>query len=205
MAKKKFEGIEAATPEVQAQFELDVMEEELDSVVKKLAHALEQVSLRQIALSTGCTYNVLLKASKAPIEGQMYDPEVPNLRAVVKAMKRKLGEDLTQLNWDEVVKDILENAPVREVGGVSIDSFEIDDYVKLRDIKDADGNVIPQPVYQLKIRTGTHVVLVPVTEGYVPRVISYETFIHQGARKYDFAEAEAVVQKVAAEGDNEDV
>lgn len=159
--------------------------------------ALEDVSLRQVALATGCTYNVLLKASKAPIEGQMYDPDIPNLTAVAKAMYRKCGDVLMSLDWEDMIKEIQMNAPVREAGGVSIDSFEIDDYVKLRDIKDAEGTIIVQPVYQLKIRTGTHVVLVPVKDSTVPRVMSYDTFIHQGAKKYDIEEAKKIVEQEA--------
>ncbi len=168
-----------------------------DGVIAQLSGALNQISLRQIALATGCTYNVLLKASKAPIEGQMYDPEAVNFIAVEKAMRRKLGDDLDKLDWETIIKEALENAPQRGEGGITIEAFEIDDYVKLREIKDAEGATIPQPVYQLKVRTGTHVVLVPVTEGFtIPRVMSYGTFIHQGAKKYDVNEATQVAQKV---------
>lgn len=149
-----------------------------------LEKALETMSLRQIAIMTGATYNVLLKASKAPVAGMAYDPEAINYKAVQAALIRKLTLAVYNgIAWEEMIANAVSATGLRTTSAADMADFVVDDIIKLRDIKDKDNHITVLPLYKILILTGTHVVLIPTTEGNTtPRVMSYDTFLHQGGK-----------------------
>ena len=85
----------------------------------------KNVSLRKLAQATEISYPRLLKASKAPIAGQPYDPEAINYTALTEV----LADKLDQINWAEL------NQPTNQPNSFLIkdmQQFEIGTKVYLR-------------------------------------------------------------------------
>lgn len=62
------------------------------------------LSIRRIANATGATYSILLKASKKPVEGEIYDAGAINYEAVEDALIRKLSvEGYEALDFSSMV------------------------------------------------------------------------------------------------------
>jgi len=154
--------IEAAPAPVEEAVPVEKVERIAD-----LMEVMEKASLRQIASLTGANYNSLLKASKAPIMGAIYDPDSINYPAVEAVLIRKIGEDAyLTLDWSEI--DL-------ESKSVVVDLTENEgDVVSLR------GS---QSKFTILLKTPTHVVLKPVDETNTqPRVMSNFTFKHSGGK-----------------------
>lgn len=139
---------------------------ETNGIVREKFESIETLSLRKIAVSLGLTYNMLLKASKQPQAGQVYDPNVINYEAVELYMRKKLGDQFEAINWDEL-------AEASTIVRVEKPSYEVGALLKLR----GDDRI-----YKVEMTTPTHVVIMEV-DGTQPRVFSWPTFEHQGPRK----------------------
>lgn len=139
---------------------------ETNGIVREKFESIENLSLRKISVSLGLTYNMLLKASKQPQEGQVYDPNAINYEAVEQYMRKKLGEQFETINWDEL-------AAASTVVRVEKPSYEVGALLKLR----GDDRI-----YKVEMTTPTHIVIMEV-DGTQPRVFSWPTFEHQGPRK----------------------
>lgn len=135
-----------------------------------LQSAMEQhpnVSLRKLALACECSYGWILKKSKEPIAGQMYDPSAVNYAAVESTFAKK-GIDLSLLDWDA-----LNEASVRNGTQLTknMDAFQVGGKVYLR-----EDNEVP---YEICYKTSTHIVL--IKEGSTePHAWSHGTFLMKG-------------------------
>ena len=105
-------------------------------------------SLRKLAAAANLSYPVLLKRSKAPVDGQPYDPEAINWRAVAEyAIDHYVHFE--DLDWEAL------NATKQRAGtvgaGKSLSDYKVGQKVWLR-----RDNEVP---YQIVYMTETHVVL----------------------------------------------
>lgn len=117
------------------------------ATLEQLMQAHTNVSLRRLAQASELNYPRLLKASKAPVEGQKYDPTAINFIAIEQVFGDK-GIDYTKLDWEE-----LNRQSTRPEGTLvkDIEKFPNDTPVWLR-----KNNETP---YLIVYRTRTHVVL----------------------------------------------
>ena len=126
------------------------------------------ISIRRLARELNLNYSLLLKASKRPIEGQVYDPTAVNYAAMDEYITKRVdAKVLTKIDWDAVAADIVVADPLPK-------EFALGQKVQLR----GDDNV-----YEIIFMTATHTVINPLTEGNTqPRVMNNQTFLHQGPR-----------------------
>lgn len=139
---------------------------EINGIVREKFESIETLSLRKISVSLGLTYNMLLKASKQPQVGQVYDPNALNYEAIEMYMRKKLGDKFNDIKWDEL-------ANASTIVRIEKPTYEVGALLKLR----GDDRV-----YKVEMTTSTHIVIMEV-DGTQPRVFSWPTFEHQGPRK----------------------
>ena len=126
----------------------------------------EKVSLRRIAKELNLNYSLLLKASKRPIEGEIYDPSKRNDNAINTYVNDRVdAEVLKTIDWTEIAETVTESAELPK-------EFEVGQIVQLRQ----DDNK-----YEIVLQTETHVVILSQSNT-TPRVLSKATFLHQGPR-----------------------
>lgn len=128
----------------------------------------ENVSIRRFAEAVEVNYNMLLKASKKPIEGVPYDPTAINYDAIDAIIEKK-EIDLDNIDWEAV-----NEKPSRfntAVLSKNIDDFKVGDKVYLR-----EDNETP---FEILYKTGTHVVIMKENTS-EPRALSHSTFFFKG-------------------------
>lgn len=139
--------------------------------LEKLFNENEAMNLRKLAIATSCTYQVLLKASKKPVVGEAYDPTKINYDELAKCIERKLSPE----QFDAIdFESILANARTTSAQLTASD-FAVDECFILRN--DKDGRT-----YKMLLKTDTHVVIIR-DDTTQPRVMSNDTFAHQGPKK----------------------
>ena len=135
---------------------------------------LEYATLRRIAAVTGASYQMILKASKQPKAGEIYDPEAVNLEAIEGVIKRKIGEEeFAAINWESFACELKE---ADESGVVA---------VKLEDIAVGDTVVFKKEdalVYTVVAMTDTHIAL-QLNDTSKLRSMTNATFKTQGGHK----------------------
>lgn len=139
--------------------------------IEKLFENNEAMNLRKLALATGCTYQVLLKAAKKPIVGEAYDPTKINYEELAKSIERKISvEEFDAIDFEAII------ASARTTSAqLSASDFEVGECFTLRNDKD-------DRTYEMLLKTDTHVVIIR-DDTTQPRVMSNETFAHQGPKK----------------------
>lgn len=156
---------------------------------KELFETYENLTLRNFSNTVGLNYHMVLKNSKKPIAGQIYDPDVVNYDSI-DLMVEKKGIDLESFDWVEINSNL-----TRSSGTVVKDmsEFNVGDKVYLRNNKTTPYNII--------YKTETHIVI--MLEGTtVPQSWNWSTFGFHGPSKtprVDQAETETVEQKVETE------
>ena len=139
--------------------------------LEKLFNENEAMNLRKLSLATNCTYQVLLKASKKPIVGETYDPTKINYEELAKTILRKISiEDFDAIDFEAIIA----NSKATSAQLSSAD-FEINEEFTLRNDK---SNL----KYTMLLKTNTHVVIIR-EDTTQPRVMSNDTFAHQGPKK----------------------
>lgn len=146
------------------------------------------LTLRRVAIAMNLNYNMVLKQSKKPVEGAVYDKASPNYEAVDAYINTRTTREFTDsIDWEACVAAM--SATVARGEGEAAASkpitelFHQDQEIRLR--KDPE-------VYSIVLLTNTHVVLNPVLSESAPRVLSAATFLHKGPRNFDMtAELEA--------------
>ena len=139
--------------------------------LEKLFNENEAMNLRKLSLATNCTYQVLLKASKKPIVGETYDPTKINYEELAKTILRKISiEEFDAIDFEAIIA----NSKATSAQLSSAD-FEINEEFTLRNDK---SNL----KYTMLLKTNTHVVIIR-EDTTQPRVMSNETFAHQGPKK----------------------
>lgn len=139
--------------------------------LEKLFNENEAMNLRKLSLATNCTYQVLLKASKKPIVGETYDP--------------------TKINYDELAKTILRKISIEEFDAIDFEAIIANSKATSAQLSSADFEINEEFIlrndksnlkYTMLLKTNTHVVIIR-EDTTQPRVMSNETFAHQGPKK----------------------
>ena len=139
--------------------------------LEKLFNENEAMNLRKLSLATNCTYQVLLKASKKPIVGETYDPTKINYEELAKTILRKMSvEEFDAIDFDAIIANARATS-----AQLSASDFEINEEFTLRNDK---SNL----KYTMLLKTDTHVVIIR-EDTTQPRVMSNDTFAHQGPKK----------------------
>lgn len=116
--------------------------------LQALMDTYKNVSLRKVAHAFEVSYPALLKASKAPVAGEAYDPDAINWDAVaLELCKREVN--LEEVDWEEL------NVTAQRKPGTLIkdaNAFNVGDKVYLR-----RNATVP---YEIVYKTGTHIVIV---------------------------------------------
>lgn len=148
----------------------------------------EDLSIRKLSAGIGITYGVLLKASKSPKEGELYNPEAINYEAIEEKLIRKMGqveydkfdfESLATLNVNSMAQ--MPNWVVEGVG------CTLSNPGASRFDKDT--------IYEVKLVTETHVVILPINET-EPRLLSKGTFVLATPKQLEVELVESGVEVV---------
>lgn len=128
------------------------------------------VSLRKLAPAVGVNYGLLLKKSKEPVKGQVYDPEAINWEAIAEVCSKILERrrNYANIDWEELNK-----GPARKGASLikDMEKFPVGSKVYLRRNNDTP--------YEIVYKTETHVVL--LLEGtQEPIAWSNSTFLING-------------------------
>lgn len=134
------------------------------------------ISLRKFCETTSLCYQYVLKASKLPIAGQAYDPTQINFDEVQKIIDRREGLNLDSFDWEAISAEAAASraaqAPVNKQ-----EDFDIGTEFKLREPKGTEGT----PIYFVVYTTATHIVFQYIDDTQ-PRVMNWDTFMHQSPR-----------------------
>lgn len=134
-------------------------------VLKNWFETVEGISLRKLSLATGVSYQMLLKASRKPIEGIPYDPAAINYQA--------LSDLLTRHEIDVNAID------VAQLEGVAIRAALREHDLKQGDKYTMRGNT---QEWTIALLTATSVCLQSNDD---LRTMSISTFLHQTPRKVE--------------------
>ena len=132
--------------------------------IKEVMTNYENVSIRKVAEVTNVTYTLLLKASKAPIPNQIYDPTNINYDEMQKMFDRR-KIDLSNFEWETF------NVATRQKTAKTFDDFKVGDAVYLRENNETPFDVI--------YKTETHIVLM-LRDTTEPRSLNANTFLLKG-------------------------
>lgn len=132
--------------------------------LRTIMESTENFSLRKLAVATGANYNMLLKYSKQPIVGTVYDPTAFNYEAVEQYLAKKCPD----LDYNALAKMDFSNVNATKVPF----TLSLGMQLKLRQ---------DEAVYEVVYFTDTHVVI-KATDSTQPRVFSNPTFMHQGPK-----------------------
>lgn len=129
-----------------------------------------KVSLKKICEVTNVCYQYVLKASKKPIPNTPYDPTSINYDEVDKIFERK-GIDLSSFDWETIENEITTIIPINKV-----EDFTVGKEFTLRETEEKKGTI-----YSVIYTTETHIVFMS-NESTQPRVMNWDTFVHQSPR-----------------------
>lgn len=132
-------------------------------VLKNWFETVEGISLRKLSLATDVSYQMLLKASRKPIEGIPYDPAAINYQALATVLERH-----------EIDVNAID---VAQLEGVAIRAA-----LKEHDLKQGDKYTIRgnEREWTVALLTATSICLQSNDD---LRTMSISTFLHQTPRK----------------------
>lgn len=138
--------------------------------IKELKNTYPKISLKKICDETKVCYQYVLKASKQPIENQPYDATAFNYEAVQKIFDKK-EIDLSSYDWDQINASQKVFEPINKPE----DFIRNTTFFKIRNV---------ETIYATVYTTESHIVFVPASrsEGTQPRVMNWDTFLHQSPR-----------------------
>lgn len=138
------------------------------------AFETKQISLRKISIKyDDVAYATLLKKSKEPIEGQVYDPTALNVKAIEEYMIQKIGKDAVDaIDWEELTNEapsISKELPAELTQGSRIQLAK-PGYSKM---------YTAETRYSVVFLTPSHIVL--LADGFTePRVIQNSRLVEMG-------------------------
>lgn len=141
-----------------------------DTTFQTIKNTYPKLSLKKICEVTNVCYQYVLKSSKKPIPNTPYDPTSINYEEVNKIFERK-GIDLSTYDWEKIESEIQTIVPINK-----IEDFTIDTEFTLRETEDKKGTI-----YRVLYTTETHIVFMSL-ESTQPRVMNWDTFVHQSPR-----------------------
>ena len=130
-----------------------------------------KLSLKKICEVTNVCYQYALKSSKKPIPNKLYNPTDFNYEEVDKIFERK-NINLEDYDWRSIEDEIITIVPINK-----IEDFEIGVEFTLRETSEDKNGVVYEVIYT----TETHIVFKAVSSTQ-PRVMNYDTFVHQSPR-----------------------
>lgn len=138
--------------------------------IQELKNAYPKISLKKICDETKVCYQYVLKASKQPIENQPYDATAFNYEAVQKIFDKK-EIDLSSYDWDQINAEQKVFEPINKPEDFICNTT----FFKIRNV---------ETIYVTVYTTESHIVFVPASrsEGTQPRVMNWDTFLHQSPR-----------------------
>ena len=138
--------------------------------IKEIKETYPNISLKKICDETKVCYQYVLKASKQPIPNKAYDATAFNFEAVQKIFDKK-EIDLSLFNWEQINSEQKVFEPINKPEDFNPGST----YFKIRNV-----DILYKTVYI----TESHIVFVPasVNDGTQPRVMNWDTFVHQSPR-----------------------
>lgn len=144
--------------------------------LRDLMNEHTNVSLAKLADACDAPYAAVRAKSKAPIEGQPYDPSAINYEAIeAYLLKRNAELDLEALDWEAL--NIKTERQTKVLKGTSID-FSVGNSYYLRYFKS---------VYTIVYETETHVCLMLADGSSTqPKVIAKTTFVSCGVKPADY-------------------
>jgi hypothetical protein len=144
--------------------------------INEIRSSYPTVSLKRICDELGLCYQYVLKASKQPIAGAAYDPDAFNDEAVAKIVERK-GADTDSIDWAAIAAEAKATAPVGKP-----EDFTVGTNFKLRESKERQEQGLT-PTYAVLAALDSYVVFVDTEHDVAPRVMNWDTFLHQSPRK----------------------
>lgn len=168
MSKKKIENTNATPNTTPTPEERILNTDAAADVLKTWFETVEGISLRKLSLATDVSYQMLLKASRKPIEGVPYDPSAINYQALASVLERH-----------EIDVNAID---VAQLEGVAIRAA-----LKEHDLNLGDKYTIRNNPLQwtVAILTATSICL---QSGDDLRTMSISTFLHQTPRKVEATE-----------------
>ena len=142
------------------------------NVIENIMGNYSGLTIRKICTVGDLKYYKILKASKAPVPGEVYDPDRVNWKAVDALLTESAKKKLEKIDWSAY-----EDGSSIKVE-VNYDKFEVGTRWHLRTF----GWVTIVYV------TNTHVVLILDTDSDIPRSWKLETFITNGPSEVERAE-----------------
>ena len=138
--------------------------------INEIKNTYPKLSLKKICDETKVCYQYVLKASKQPIENQPYDATAFNYEAVQKIFDKK-EIDLSAYNWEQINAEQKVFEPINKPEDFTCNTT----FFKIRNV---------ETIYVTVYTTESHIVFVPASrsEGTQPRVMSWDTFLHQSPR-----------------------
>lgn len=134
----------------------------------------QKLSLKRICDECKVCYQYVLKKSKEPIKGEVYDPTKVNFEAIAKSFEKV---DLGAIDWETIEASMKTFEPIN-----AIEDFEIASEFKMRGSDE---------VMSVLLKTPTHIVFMGVASTQ-PRVMNNDTFLHQSPRIINKVEKEEV-------------
>ena len=138
--------------------------------IKEIKETYPNISLKKICDETKVCYQYVLKASKQPIPNEAYDATAFNFEAVQKIFDKK-EIDLSLFNWEQINSEQKVFEPINKPEDFNPGST----CFKIRNV-----DILYKTVYI----TESHIVFVPAStdDGTQPRVMNWDTFLHQSPR-----------------------
>ena len=125
-----------------------------------------ELTVRKFSNITGANYLKMLKASKAPEEGKVYDPKATNYAEMLKVLMevKDIGKKLSEIKWED--HKTVKSANVEK----DTANFKVGSKVYIRR---------SEKPWEIVYRSETHVVI--IEEGTTePRSWGWETFLANG-------------------------
>ena len=137
--------------------------------IREAFEKYENLSIRKISESLNVNYNMMLKAGKQPMPGEVYNPELLNYTAIEVYLRKKLGDEYDDVDWEEIASTAVITRTKES-------------------IKWSEGDLLTirqdEHTYKVLFVTTSHIVIMAV-DGTQPRVFSWNTFDHQTPRKVE--------------------
>ena len=138
---------------------------------KSVLEANSKISLKRFCEELGLCYQYVLKASKQPEANVPYDPKATNYAAIDRIIAKK-EIDLASIDWEAVSESIADFVPVNKP-----EDFQVGVAFRIREPKTTEDTIL----YTVQLTTETHIVFMDI-KGTQPRVMNWDTFLHQSPR-----------------------
>lgn len=144
------------------------VEEVKVSVLEGILVSYPNLTLKKISDVVGACYQYVLKMSKKPVEGVVYDAKFINYVEAEKVLLRKCGS-LLDYDWEEINNSIKRYEPLN-----SLEEFNVGDKFRFRY---DDKGIVRTVVYK-----NEYYMVSINNKDEKPQVQNFDTFLHQSPR-----------------------